>query len=143
MARISQLWLAQRAPHTGRASAPRTLRTPACRRALQKRFMSRLGADSKLGLMAQRVGHAAAALTAQEAVPWSSRDPATQAAAMIYGVLAIHKVAAPPLRLRCRRARVFLRVCLRADAARSCTACVVRLGDAAVFKTQHSNTTTQ
>ncbi len=54
--------------------------------------MSKLGADSKLGLMAHRVGLKAAELADQEAVPWASRDPATQACALIYGVMHINKV---------------------------------------------------
>jgi hypothetical protein len=59
---------------------------------LQKRFMSRLGIDKKLSLFAHRVGLAAGELAAQEAVPWSSRDPATQACAIIYGVVQINRV---------------------------------------------------
>eukprot|EP00775_Hariotina_reticulata_P013110 gene13110-13238_t len=58
---------------------------------LIKRFMSRLGVDKKLSLFAHRVGLAAGELAAQEAVPWSSRDPATQACAIIYGVMQINR----------------------------------------------------
>lgn len=54
--------------------------------------MSRLGVDTKVSLMAHRVGLKAAELAAAEAVPWASRDPATQACALIYGVLLINKV---------------------------------------------------
>lgn len=54
--------------------------------------MSKLGADQKLSLFGARVAMNAAELSAAEAVPWASRDPATQALALIYGVMHIHKV---------------------------------------------------
>lgn len=59
---------------------------------MQKRFMNRLGADKQLALFGYRVGLAAAELSDREMVPWSSRDPTTQALALIYGVMHIHKV---------------------------------------------------
>ncbi|KAF8063772.1 cabII-1 [Scenedesmus sp. PABB004] len=62
---------------------------------LIKRFMSKLGTDAKLGLFAHRVGLAAAELAGREAVPWAARDPATQACAVIYGVMHIHKLKHP------------------------------------------------
>lgn len=55
--------------------------------------MSKLGLEQKVSLMAHRVGLKAAELAAAEAVPWASRDPATQACALIYGVLLIQKVS--------------------------------------------------
>ncbi|WIA14308.1 hypothetical protein OEZ85_002840 [Tetradesmus obliquus] len=62
---------------------------------LIKRFMSKLGLEQKVSLMAHRVGLKAAELAAAEAVPWASRDPATQACALIYGVLLIQKLRFP------------------------------------------------
>lgn len=54
--------------------------------------MNRLGADKQLALFGYRVGLQAAELSDRENVPWSSRDPTTQALALIYGVMHIHKV---------------------------------------------------
>eukprot|EP00878_Enallax_costatus_P001359 GHUV01001508.1.p1 GENE.GHUV01001508.1~~GHUV01001508.1.p1 ORF type:complete len:394 (+),score=120.99 GHUV01001508.1:421-1602(+) len=57
-----------------------------------KRFMNRLGADKQLALFGYRVGLHSAELSDRENVPWSSRDPTTQALALIYGVMHIHKL---------------------------------------------------
>lgn len=62
--------------------------------------MNKLGADKSLALFGYRVGLQAAELSDRENVPWSSRDPTTQALALIYGVMHIHKVG------RCSRACV-------------------------------------
>jgi hypothetical protein len=59
---------------------------------VQTRFMNHLGLDQKLSLFAARVGKNAQELAEVEAVPWGSRDPATQACAIIYGALLIDKV---------------------------------------------------
>jgi hypothetical protein len=63
-----------------------------CAAFLQTRFMNHLGLDQKLSLFAARVGKNAQELAEVEAVPWGSRDPATQACAIIYGALLIDKV---------------------------------------------------
>lgn len=39
-----------------------------------------------------RVAKRAAEVAAEEAVPWAARDPSTQACALMYGVMQIHKV---------------------------------------------------
>lgn len=60
-----------------------------------KRFMSRLTPDKKLNLFAHRVAKRAAEVAAEEAVPWAARDPSTQACALMYGVMQIHKLQNP------------------------------------------------
>jgi hypothetical protein len=54
--------------------------------------MNHLGLEQQLALFARRVGRNASDLSEAEAVPWASRDPATQACAIIYGTLLIDKV---------------------------------------------------
>jgi hypothetical protein len=44
-----------------------------------------------------RVAKRAAEVAAEEAVPWAARDPSTQACALMYGVMQIHKVCASVL----------------------------------------------
>jgi hypothetical protein len=54
--------------------------------------MSRLGAEPTDALLAHRIGLRAAALIAEEHVPWASRDPATQACAIIFGAMLLQRV---------------------------------------------------
>jgi hypothetical protein len=54
--------------------------------------MNHMGLEQKLSLFALRVGTNAFKLAEDQAVPWASRDPATQACAIIYGTLLIDKV---------------------------------------------------
>jgi hypothetical protein len=48
--------------------------------------------DMVYWLVSCRVAERTAAVAAEEAVPWAARDPSTQACALMYGVMQIHKV---------------------------------------------------